>query len=423
MKVLVIGGGAREHALVWKLKQSPQVKWIFCAPGNAGIAKDAHTVDIAASDIEGLKKFALKEKIDLTVVGPEAPLVAGVVDAFEKAGLLIVGPTAAAAELEGSKAFAKDVMSRHTIPTAGHRTFESFEAAVAYVEKAVDFPMVIKASGLAAGKGVVIAKNRDEALATVKEMMVDRIFGDAAEALVIEDFLEGEEVSLMALTDGHTILVLESAQDHKRAFDGDQGPNTGGMGAYSPAPVLTPELQLQVERDILVPMVHAMKAEKRPFKGILYCGLMITRRGPKVLEFNVRFGDPECEVLLARFRGDLAEVLKLCAEGRLKDAEVDWDPRPAVSVVVAQSGYPGSVPQGQRIRNVPPTGSLDDAVVFHGATRWVDGDYAAWGGRVLCVTALGKNFREAADRCYGVIDRIDFPGSFHRRDIAKRVLN
>lgn len=422
MKILVVGGGAREHALVWKLSQSPRRPSLFCCPGNAGIAELARSVDLPMSDIDALVGFAEKEGIDLTVVGPEAPLVAGIVDRFQAKGLLILGPSAAAAELEGSKVFAKEIMVRHGIPTANHRVFSAPESALAYCAQAVDYPMVIKASGLAAGKGVVIAKDRETAERTIQEMMVDRVFGAAADKLIIEDFIEGEEVSVMALTDGQTILVLESSQDHKRAFDGDEGPNTGGMGAYSPAPCLTRELSLQVEREVLVPIVHAMKHEKRPFRGILYAGLMLTRRGPKVLEFNVRFGDPECEVLLPRMKCDLAMVFELCAQGRLKDAEVEWDPRPCVGVVIAQDGYPGTVPSGRPIRAVPPSGENPDVVVFHGSTKKSLDGLSAWGGRVFCVTAMGRDFSAAIAGAYSAVKRIDFPGSFFRTDIAKRAL-
>jgi phosphoribosylamine---glycine ligase len=422
MKILVVGGGAREHALVWKLKDSPAKHEIYCAPGNAGIAEMATCVDIATSDIEGLRDFAVKHAIDLTVVGPEAPLVAGITDLFQEKGLVIFGPTRAAAELEGSKVLAKEIMARHGIPTAAHRVFAAPEPALAYVAQALDFPMVIKASGLAAGKGVVICRDRATAERTVREMMVERAFGDAGDEIIIEDFLDGEEVSVMALTDTHTILVLESSQDHKRAFDNDEGPNTGGMGAYSPAPCLTPELQSVVERDVLVPIVHAMKQEKRKFQGLIYCGLMLTKRGPKVLEFNVRFGDPECEVLMARFRGDLAETLRLCATGKLRDAQVEVDPRPAVCVVVAQQGYPGPVTTGQRIRGLPKPDPAGEVMVFHGATRIVDGELVAWGGRVLCVTALGRDFKDAATLCYEAIAGMTYPDSHYRKDIASRVI-
>ena len=313
-------------------------------------------------------------------------------------------------------------MSKHSIPTASHRTFSDLEAALVYVQETVDYPLVVKASGLAAGKGVIICKNAEEAEEAVRSMMEEGAFGDAGARVVIEDFLQGEEVSVIALTDGRTIMVMESSQDHKRAFDGDEGPNTGGMGAYSPAPVMTPKLQAQVVGEILVPTVHAMKHEGHPFRGVLYAGLMITAKGPRVLEYNVRFGDPECQALMARVGGDLAMTLKLCAEGRLEEAELSWDERPAVCVVVAQEGYPGPVGSGKAIFGLDEVEESEDLVVFHAATRKETGGYVATGGRVLGVTALGEDVGEARDRAYAVIDSLRFPGSFCRRDIAHRAL-
>jgi phosphoribosylamine---glycine ligase len=422
MKILVVGGGGREHALVWKLAQSRHEPEIHCAPGNAGIEGLARCVDIDIKDLTGLRDYAKRQKIDLTVVGPEVPLCAGIVDVFTEAGLVIFGPNAAAARLEGDKAWSKEVMARHQIPTAGHRTFGNAGAARAYLEQSVDFPLVVKASGLAAGKGVVICKNPEEAVRAVDEIMGDRRFGSAGDTLVVEDFLEGEEVSILALTDGRTIAVLETSQDHKRAFDGDQGPNTGGMGAYSPAPIVTPELQRKIEEDILVPTVHAMREEGRPFQGVLYAGLMMTRKGPKVLEYNVRFGDPECQALLMRLQTDLVDLLLACCEKRLDQMELAWDSRPAVTVVVAQEGYPGSVSKNREIEGLSRLADREDLQVFHAGTRLEGDRVMASGGRVLNVTALGRDFREAAARAYEAIDDLHFPGSFCRRDIAHRVL-
>ncbi len=422
MKILVVGSGGREHALVWRLAKSPSCDKVYCAPGNGGIAEHAECVEIAASDIEKLVEFAGREKIDLVVVGPEAPLCAGIVDRFRRDGIAIVGPTARAAALEGDKAWCKEVMAKHSIPTANHRTFEEAEAALTFVRETVDYPLVIKASGLAAGKGVFICNNPEEAEEAVQSIMVDGRFGGAGSRIVVEDFLVGEEASIIALTDGQSICVLESSQDHKRAFDGDKGPNTGGMGAYSPAPVVTDKVQEQVEREVLVPIVHAMKQEKAPFSGVLYAGLMMTSKGPRVLEFNVRFGDPECQALMMRFQGDLARLLMHCAEGTLDQAEVTWDPRPAICVVVAQEGYPGPVSAGRPIYGLAELPERDDVVVFHGATRREGLDYVATGGRVLGVTALGGDLSEARDKAYALIDGLRFDGSFCRRDIGHRAL-
>lgn len=422
MKILVVGSGGREHAMAWRLSKSESCEQVYCAPGNGGIAEHAQCVDIAAGDIEHLVAFAKAEKIDLTVVGPEAPLCAGIVDQFQAENLTVLGPSAAAAALEGDKAWCKEVMAKHSIPTAQHRIFNDADAALTYVRETVEYPLVVKASGLAAGKGVFICKNSDEAEEAVSSMMVDGTFGGAGAKIVIEDFMTGEEASIIALTDGKSIFVLESSQDHKRAFDGDEGPNTGGMGAYSPAPVVTEDVQEQVEREVLVPIIHAMKQEKAPFSGVLYAGLMMTNKGPRVLEFNVRFGDPECQALMMRFRGDLAKVLMHCAKGTLDEAECDWDPRPAVCVVVAQEGYPGAVGSGKPIYGLSELDERDDLVVFHSATRRVGLDYVATGGRVLGVTAIGDDVAEARQKVYSVIDALRFDGSFCRRDIGYRAL-
>ncbi|HGY91665.1 MAG TPA: phosphoribosylamine--glycine ligase [Planctomycetes bacterium] len=421
MNILVVGSGAREHTLVWKLAQSPRADKIYCAPGNGGIASIAECVDIAAGDVEKLVEFAKARDIGLTVVGPEAPLCAGIVDEFEAHGLRAFGPRKAAAALEGDKAFSKDIMTRHSIPTAAHRVFHDPDAALAYVEEAVDYPMVVKASGLAAGKGVIICESSEDAVAAIRKLMLDKAFGAAGRTLVIEDFLEGEEASIIALTDGETLYVMESSQDHKRAFDGDKGPNTGGMGAYSPAPVVTADIQHRIEREVLVPVIHAMKREGRPFRGVLYAGLMLTKKGPKVLEFNVRFGDPECQVLLPRLKADLVDLFLACLDGTLADASVDWDPRPALGVVLAQEGYPGAVPVGRPLRGLDGI-TPEEALVFHGGTRRDGEQIVATGGRVLTITALGDTLREAREKAYDAIGRIDPEGFFYRRDIGARAL-
>ncbi len=421
MNILVVGSGAREHTLVWKLAQSPRADKIYCAPGNGGIASIAECVDIAAGDVEKLVEFAKARDIGLTVVGPEAPLCAGIVDEFEAHGLRAFGPRKAAAALEGDKAFSKDIMTRHSIPTAAHRVFHDPDAALAYVEEAVDYPMVVKASGLAAGKGVIICESSEDAVAAIRKLMLDKAFGAAGRTLVIEDFLEGEEASIIALTDGETLYVMESSQDHKRAFDGDKGPNTGGMGAYSPAPVVTADIQHRIEREVLVPVIHAMKREGRPFRGVLYAGLMLTKKGPKVLEFNVRFGDPECQVLLPRLKADLVDLFLACLDGTLADASVDWDPRPALGVVLAQEGYPGAVPVGRPLRGLDGI-APEEALVFHGGTRRDGEQIVATGGRVLTITALGDTLREAREKAYDAIGRIDPEGFFYRRDIGARAL-
>jgi phosphoribosylamine--glycine ligase len=421
MKILVIGQGGREHALVWKLKQSPRVSAVYCAPGNAGTALEAVNVDIAASDIPGLIQFAKAHEIDLTVVGPEAPLVAGIVGEFLKAGLRVFGPTRKAAELEGSKRFAKELMRKAAVPTADFRIFTNAAEAFSYIDERISERMVIKADGLAAGKGVVVCGSKEEARDAVRRMMVLREFGPAGERIVIEERLEGQEASLLAVVDGHTILPLEAAQDHKAAFDGDTGPNTGGMGAYSPTPVITPDLvDLAVEK-ILVPTVHAMKKDGRNFRGCLYAGLMLTTQGPKVLEFNVRFGDPETQVLLMRLKSDLAEVLYAAADGKLCDiAPVEWDPRPAVCVVMAAAGYPGAYEKGHPIRGLDDAAQVPDTKVFHAGTARSGDQVVTDGGRVLGVTALGDTLPQAKLRAYQAVKCIRWDGAWCRKDISDK---
>jgi len=421
VKVLIIGSGGREHALAWKIAQSPKVTQLFCAPGNAGIAGVAECVNIPADEVQALLKFARREKIGLTVVGPEAPLVAGIADRFEANGLPIFGPSQRAAELEGSKVFAKHILRKHAIPTARYDVFETVDAAEEHLRKA-PLPLVVKADGLAAGKGVIICQTRKEAMDAISLMMKERVFGNAGNRVVVEECLFGEEASILALTDGRAIVPLPSSQDHKRIFDHDEGPNTGGMGAYSPAPVITAEQYARIEREILIPIVHAMNAEDRRYKGVIYAGVMMTDDGPRVLEFNVRFGDPETQPILARLRGDLVPVLAAIAQGNLQDADLDWDPRPAVCVVMASGGYPGHYEKGKVIHGLDAAGALPDVTVFHAGTELRDGKVVTAGGRVLGVTALGDDIRGAIARAYEAVKRIRFEGAHYRTDIGARAL-
>ncbi|MEX2288152.1 MAG: phosphoribosylamine--glycine ligase [Planctomycetaceae bacterium] len=421
MKVLVVGQGGREHVLAWKLGQSRLVSQIFCAPGNAGTARDGTNVDIDSSDVERLVRFASAEKIDLTVVGSEAPLVAGIVDRFETAGLRVFGPTAKAAALEGSKIFSKELMRLANVPTSDFHVFETAGAANTFIEERTDQPLVVKADGLAAGKGVIVCRNKTQAFAAVKQIMVDRGFGAAGDRIVIEEFLDGQEASILAIVDGNTIIPLEPAQDHKAAYDGDQGPNTGGMGAYSPAPLVTGELMDTIIEKVLIPTVHAMRKQGRPYRGILYAGLMITRQGPKVLEFNVRFGDPEAQPVLMRLKSDLAEVLLAAADGKLDSlAPLEWDERPAVCVVMASEGYPGPYQKGHVIRGIDEAEKLADVKVFHAGTARHGDSIVTDGGRVLGVTALGDNIPAAKLRAYQAVKRIRWDGAWCRKDISDK---
>jgi phosphoribosylamine--glycine ligase len=421
MKILIVGQGGREHALAWKIRQSPLVKQIFCAPGNAGTALEAVNLDIAATNIEGLVQFAKKEKIDLTVIGPEAPLVAGLADILDKEGLRVFGPSKQAAELEGSKVFAKDLLRTAAIPTAEAQVFSNAQAAEAYVEGREETRLVVKADGLASGKGVSVCQNKEEALQALRRIMRAREFGDAGARVVIEECLDGEEASILALTDGETILPLETAQDHKAAYDEDKGPNTGGMGAYSPAPLITPLLMDNIIGQVLVPAVHAMKRRNRPFRGILYAGLMITHQGPKVLEFNVRFGDPEAQPLLMRMKSDLVPVLVAAAEGRLREVDpIVWDPRPAICVVMAAEGYPGEYQKGQVIRGLDEANQVEGVKVFHAGTALKNGEVVTAGGRVLGVTAVGDRLGDAKLRAYQAVKMIRWPGAWCRHDISDK---
>lgn len=419
MKILVVGGGGREHAIVWKLAQSPLADEIYCAPGNAGIAQLADCVNIPAEDVDALLDFAQAENIDLTVVGPEAPLSLGIVDKFMAAGLRIFGPSQSAALIEGSKELAKQIMAKYGIPTAKYMSFTDKAQALAYVREQ-GAPIVVKADGLAAGKGVVVAETVAEAEQAVEDML-GGAFGAAGAKVVIEEFLKGEEVSVLAFTDGHTVLPMVSAQDHKRVFDGDKGPNTGGMGAYSPAPVYTPEMAEQVLHDVLQPAVDGMRAEGRLYKGVLYAGLMVTPEGVKVLEFNARFGDPETQAVLMRLKSDLVEIMLAVIDGTLQEKQLEWYDDAAVCVVIASDGYPGHYAKGQPISGLDD--DMPDTYVFHAGTAYAGQHIVANGGRVLGVTARGADIRQAIERVYLRADKIYYDGCFCRRDIGHRALD
>ncbi len=421
MNILVIGGGGREHALAWKIRQSPRVKRIFSAPGNAGIAEVADLVPHAAADVVALARFARDERIDLTVVGPELPLTLGIVDEFQRHGLRIFGPTREAAQIEGSKAFTKELLRRHGIPTGFFGAFSDPDEAVRYIGE-VGAPIVVKTDGLAAGKGVLICQTVKEAEDAINEVMRTRIFGDAGERVVIEEFLEGEEVSFIALTDGRTVLPLATSQDHKRAYDGETGPNTGGMGAYSPAPVVTPGLHDRIVREIMQPVVRALSEAKIDYRGVLYGGLMIAESGPKVLEFNVRFGDPECQALMLRLKSDLVSLMEACVEGRLAEVDAVWDERAAVCVVLAAAGYPGNYEKGKIIRGLDALHGWQNGIVFHAGTARRDETIVTNGGRVLGVTALGATIRDAVNEAYWAVEQIHWDGIQYRRDIGYRAL-
>jgi phosphoribosylamine--glycine ligase len=422
MKVLVIGSGGREHALVWKLRQSPRVKKIFCAPGNAGIGKLAACVPLKVNDIKGLAKFALEQKIDLTIVGPEEPLTLGIVDAFTRKGLRIFGPSAAAAELEGSKVFTKDFLKKYNIPSAGYQVFTKPAPAKKYLRTAA-MPCVVKADGLAAGKGVLICQNKAEAEQAVDLIMKDKAFGAAGSKLVIEEFLRGEEASFIAFADGTTVLPLPSSQDHKAIYPGDLGPNTGGMGAYSPAPVLTEELNRRAIEEVMLPTLRGMAAEGRPYKGMLYAGLMIDGEKLNVLEFNCRFGDPECQPLLMRLKSDLVEVIEAAIDGRLNKIKLKIDPRPTVCVVMASEGYPGKYPVGKPISGLTTAARMKDVMVFHAGTALKERKVVTAGGRVLGVTGIGDDIKAALDNAYRAVAAISWPGCYFRPDIGHRALN
>ncbi|MFN4088795.1 MAG: phosphoribosylamine--glycine ligase [Alphaproteobacteria bacterium] len=421
MKVLVVGSGGREHALCWAIAASPLCGKLWCAPGNAGIAAEADCVPIAADDLDGIVAFARTEAVDLVVVGPEAPLVAGLADRLEAAGIRVFGPSAAAARLEGSKAFMKDLCAAHGIPTAAYRRFTDADAAKAYVRER-GAPIVVKADGLAAGKGVVVAATVAEAEAAVDDALVAGRFGAAGAELVVEDFLDGEEASYFALVDGEHVLPLASAQDHKRVGDGDTGPNTGGMGAYSPAPVMTAEMERRTLDEIVRPLVRAMAEAGCPFKGVVFAGLMIGADGPELIEINVRFGDPECQTLMMRLRSDLLPALVAAADGELAHFDLRWHDEAALCVVMAANGYPGDYARGTEIRGLDAAGAAGTVTVFHAGTKREGERILAAGGRVLGVTALAPTVAEARARAYAAVDRIDWPGGFCRRDIGWRAV-
>ena len=421
MKILVVGGGGREHALAWKLSQSPRVERVYVAPGNAGTARDAVNVNIPETDLPELIRFAQQTQIALTVVGPEAPLAAGIVDAFEAEKLPIFGPSKAAAELEASKVFCKDLLRNADVPTADYQTFSDPNRAVRYLQDREDVPVVVKADGLAAGKGVIVCDNREQALEAVNQIARDKVFGNAGNRLIIEERLHGQEASVLAITDGRTIVTLPPAQDHKPANDGDTGPNTGGMGAYCPAPLVDEEMLHWVEEHVLVPTVHAMKRMRRPFRGVLYAGLMITNQGPKVLEYNARFGDPECQPLLMRLKTDLVDVLEAAAHDRLETLQtLEWDERPSVCVVMASEGYPGRYSKGLPIRGLEEADQVPGVKVFHAGTALRDKQVVTAGGRVLGVTALGTSIPNAKLQAYTAVKKIRWDGAWCRKDISDK---
>lgn len=421
MKVLVIGGGGREHSLVWKIAQSPEVSKIFCAPGNPGISELAECIDITADQTSLLCEFAVKEDIGLTVVGPEAPLVDGIVDIFSKHNLKVFGPDQKAAILEDSKVFSKLLLRKHGIPTADFKCFDDHSQARHYVLSR-GAPIVVKADGLSKGKGVFVCKTNDEALQAIDSIMKDRVFGNAGDQVVIEECLTGEEVSLLAFTDGRTIVPMESSQDHKTVYDGDKGPNTGGMGAYSPVPIMTSELYRRIEKDILVPTVHAMNKEGRPYKGVIYIGLMITSAGPMVLEFNVRFGDPEAQVILTRMKSDIVPIMLATISGGLDNVDLEWLPLASVCVVMASGGYPGQYNNGKEIKGLDSLKNQEGISVFHAGTKSGNEKIVTNGGRVLNVVACGEDIKEAQKKVYEAVSKISFDGAHYRRDIADKAI-
>jgi phosphoribosylamine--glycine ligase len=420
MKVLLVGGGGREHALAWKISRSPLVTKLFAAPGNAGIASHAELLDIAADNVDALFGFARSNAIDLTVVGPEAPLCKGLVNRFTEAGLRAFGPGAEAAELEGSKVFCKNLLRRYGIPTANFRVFDQSRAAVQFV-KSSPYPLVIKADGPAAGKGAVICHTESEAVVTLEGMMEKRIFGKAGERVVVEEHLNGVEASVIAFTDGQTIAPVPNTQDHKRVYDGDRGPNTGGMGAYCPAPVASERDYHRVTKEILVPIVHALNKEKRRFKGVLYAGIMFTKSGPKVLEFNVRFGDPECQPILMSLKSDIVPVFQAVIDEKLSSLDLDFDEKPAVCVVMTSGGYPGSYETGYAISGIEEA-EASGARVFHSGTALRQGKLVTAGGRVLSVTAQGETLQQAQANAYAAVGKIQFKAAHFRKDIAAKGL-
>ncbi|HZX48013.1 MAG TPA: phosphoribosylamine--glycine ligase [Nitrospirota bacterium] len=419
MNVLVIGSGGREHALVWKIAQSRHADRIYCAPGNAGIAGIAECIPISATDIEALYSFAMENDIGLTIVGPEAPLVLGIVDTFRKGGLRIFGPLSFAAQLEGSKSFSKRIMLKYGIPTADARVFSDYEKAVNYIrEKGV--PIVVKADGLAAGKGVMVCTTEGEAIKAVNMIMSERLFGDAGAQVVVEECLKGEEASFLVFSDGNTIIPMPPSQDHKRALDNDCGPNTGGMGAYTPVPIIDMDMQNRIMKEVMLPAVNALKAEGCPYEGILYAGIMLTTEGPKVLEFNCRFGDPEAQPILMRLQTDILDIMNAVIDKKLDSIEIEWSDKASVCVVIASGGYPDKYTTGQSIKGLKDFNNMNDVVVFHAGTKFDGGNIVTAGGRVLGVTAIGVDLKNAIDKAYDELNRISFEGMQYRKDIGRR---
>ena len=421
MRILVVGGGGREHALCWAISASPLCTKLYCAPGNAGIAQVAECIEVGTEDIPGQVALAQRLKIDFAVIGPDAPLVAGMADGFTAAGIKVFGPSKKAAQLEGSKSFTKELCRRHNIPTAAYERFTDVAKAEAYI-KAQGAPIVVKADGLAAGKGVIVAETVEQAIEAVRDMLEGNRFGTAGSAVVIEEFMQGEEVSLFALTDGEHVLPLVSAQDHKRAFDGDKGPNTGGMGAYSPVPLLDAAMTERALREIVYPTVRAMKADGIPFKGVLYAGLMIDKNGPRLVEYNCRFGDPETQPMMMRLKSDIVPALMACADGTLKHFDLRWSDETALTVILATRGYPDAYEKGSEIRNLVAASKVEGVEIFHAGTKADGARILANGGRVLNVTAKAPTVEEARDRAYRAVDLIDWPEGFCRRDIAWRAV-
>jgi len=421
MKVLVVGSGGREHALVWKISQSSRVSKIYCAPGNAGISQKAECISIKAENISELICFAEENEIDLTVIGPEVPLTKGIVNEFEKRNLRVFGPSKDASQLEGSKIFAKEIMLEAGVPTGKCEIFEDHEKAIQYT-KSQPVPIVIKADGLAAGKGVIVAKTKEEALEAIDLIMVKRAFGKAGDRIIIEECLVGEEASILAFCDGERFIPMVTSQDHKAIYDGDKGPNTGGMGAYSPAPVVNEDMMRTVSSQVFQPVIDKMKEKGMPYKGILYAGLMITENGLKVLEFNVRFGDPETQVILPRLKTDLIDIMESCIDGKLNKASVEWKNDAAVCVVMASGGYPGSYKKGEVITGIKQAGELQDVIVFHAGISLEGENILTSGGRVLCVTGLGANIEQAIDKAYKAVGEIHFNKMYFRKDIADKAL-
>jgi phosphoribosylamine--glycine ligase len=422
MKVLVVGSGGREHALVWKISESLKRPEIFCIPGNAGISTLAECHPLNVTDIKGIAKFALEKGIDLTVVGPELPLTLGIVDEFERLGMRICGPGKEAAEIEGSKVFAKELMKKYAIPTADYGVFTKADNAINYVKRK-GVPIVVKADGLAAGKGVIPTQSFDEAIKAINSILIEKRFGSAGDKIVIEEYLRGEEASFLAFTDGRTIIPLPSCQDHKPIFDGDKGPNTGGMGAYSPAPLITERLERKIMEEIISPTIQGMEREGKSYRGTLYAGLMIERDNPMVLEFNARLGDPEAQPILMRLETDILSVLEAIVEGQLHTVEIKWDHRPSVCVVMSTKGYPGDYPKGMEIKGLDEVKAMNDVMVFHAGTALKHGKIVTDGGRVLGVTALGNTIKEAINLVYQAVKMIEWEGVYYRKDIGKKALD